>query len=93
MKEMQNPNQHPNKEIREALNYATQQGWTIRGAGSSSHAWGMIYCPENNSDCRGGQFCITSIWNTPKNPSNHAKQIRRVVDNCNQENSKDLGEN
>lgn len=30
----------------------------------------------------GGEFCISSIWSTPRNAENHAKQIRRVVDNC-----------
>jgi len=33
-------------------------------------------------DCRCGEFCITSVWCTPVNPSNHGRQIRRVVDNC-----------
>jgi len=22
------------------------------------------------------------VWSTPKNPSNHARALRRVVDNC-----------
>ncbi len=71
---------HPNKEIQAALNYAKQKGWRIQESGS--HAWGRIFCPYNDSECRCGEFCITSIWSTPRNPNNHAKQIRRVVDNC-----------
>ncbi|WP_071591350.1 hypothetical protein [Xenococcus sp. PCC 7305] len=71
---------HPNKEIRAALEDAEQKGWRILQGGS--HAWGKIYCPYNNSDCRCGEFCKTSIWSTPKNPTHHARQIRRVVDNC-----------
>ncbi len=71
---------HPNKEIRAALEYAEQKGWRIVEGGS--HAWGKIYCPYKDSECRCGEFCITSIWSTPKNPSNHARQIRRVIDNC-----------
>jgi len=47
-----------------------------------SHAWGKMYCPYNDVECRCGEFCITSIWSTPKNPGNHARQLRRVVDNC-----------
>jgi hypothetical protein len=74
------PKKHPNKEIQAALNYAKQKGWQIQQGGS--HAWGKILCPHNDSKCRCGEFCITSIWSTPKNPINHAKQIRRVVDNC-----------
>ena len=68
------------KEIQAALNYANQKGWRIQESGS--HAWGRIFCPYNDSDYRCGEFCITSIWSTPRNPNNHAKQIRRVVDNC-----------
>jgi hypothetical protein len=33
-------------------------------------------------DCRCGEFCITSIWSTPKSPFNHARSLRRVVDKC-----------
>ena len=46
------------------------------------HAWGKIYCPNNDNECRCGEFCISSVWSTPRNPVNHAKQIKRVVDNC-----------
>ena len=71
---------HSKPEIEEALRYAEKQGWRIEIGGS--HAWGKIYCPYNNSDCRCGEFCISSIWSTPKNAGTHAKQIKRVVDNC-----------
>ena len=42
----------------------------------------QLYCPYNDTECRCGEFCITSIWSTPKNPANHSRQLRRVVDNC-----------
>jgi hypothetical protein len=71
---------HPNKDIAAALKYAAEHGWEIKQGGA--HAWGKIYCPYNEPECRGGEFCIQSIWSTPKNAGNHAKQIRRVVDNC-----------
>jgi len=73
---------HPNKEIREALEYAESQGWQIKKSNSHAHAWGTILCPYKDKNCRCGEFCITSIWSTPKNTNNHAKQIRRIVDNC-----------
>jgi hypothetical protein len=41
-----------------------------------------MYCPYDDPECRGGEFCIASIWSTPRNPGNHARQLRRVVDNC-----------
>lgn len=71
---------HPKKEIEQALEYAEHRGWRIAEGGS--HAWGRIYCPWNDNECRCGEFCVTSIWSTPRNSFNHAKHIRRVVDNC-----------
>ena len=71
---------HSKKEIELALSYAESQGWRIIDSGS--HAWGKLYCPYNDKECRCGEFCISSIWCTPKNVVSHAKQIRRVVDNC-----------
>ena len=71
---------HPKKEVEQALRHAEQRGWRVEPGGS--HAWGRMYCPHNLPECRCGEFCITSIWSTPKNPGNHARQLRRVVDNC-----------
>lgn len=71
---------HPKKEIEEAIKYAEAEGWRVEVGGS--HAWGKIYCPYNDHECRCGEFCITSVWSTPKNPDNHARALRRVVDNC-----------
>jgi hypothetical protein len=68
------------KEIEEALRYAETNGWRVEVGGS--HAWGKLYCPYNDDECRCGEFCITSVWSTPKNAGNHARQLRRVVDNC-----------
>lgn len=71
---------HPKKEIEQALIYAEEKGWRIDAGGS--HAWGKMYCPFNDNECRCGEFCITSIWSTPKSPVNHAKQIKRIINNC-----------
>lgn len=71
---------HPKKEIEEAIRYAEDCGWSI-GVGGS-HAWGRMYCPYNDSECRWGEFCITSIWSTPRNVVSHARLLKRVVDNC-----------
>jgi hypothetical protein len=75
---------HPKQEIEAALKYAELNGWHIDVGGS--HAWGKIYCPYNDRECRCGTFCISSVWSTPKNAGNHAKQIRRIVDNCTRHN-------
>lgn len=71
---------HAKKEIEIALCYAESKGWRVEVGGG--HAWGKLFCPYKDDPCRCGEFCIASIWSTPKNAANHAKQIRRVVDNC-----------
>ncbi|MDE4915901.1 hypothetical protein PQI07_35560 [Methylobacterium sp. 092160098-2] len=71
---------HPKKEVEDALRHAEDHGWRVSVGGS--HAWGEIYCPYDDETCRCGEFCITSIWSTPKNVGNEARKIKRVVDNC-----------
>ncbi|MFW6349627.1 MAG: hypothetical protein ACOC3U_04545 [Thiohalospira sp.] len=71
---------HGNKVIENALVYAESEGWRIEKA--SGHAWGRLYCPWNDDECRCGEFCIVSIWSTPRNPEAHARAIRRVVEGC-----------
>lgn len=71
---------HPIREVEEALRHAEGNGWRVVEGGS--HAWGRIYCPFNDAECRCGEFCIASVWSTPRNPGNHARALRRVVDNC-----------
>lgn len=71
---------HPDKDIEQALRHAETLGWRVDKA--RGHAWGRMFCPWNDQDCRCGEFCITSVWSTPRNPKAHARVIRRVVDNC-----------
>ncbi len=71
---------HSKPDIEAALKYVEQNGWRVELGGS--HAWGKIYCPYNDKECRCGEYCISSISSTPKSTGNHAKQIRRVVDSC-----------
>jgi hypothetical protein len=73
-------NKHSKPEVEQALRHAEANGWTINVGGS--HAWGKMLCPFNDKECRCGDFCFTSISSTPKNAGNHARQLRRVVDNC-----------
>ena len=71
---------HPNKDFEAALAYAEVRGWRVEASGG--HAWARMYCPWNDHDCRCGEFCIVSVWSTPRNPFAHARQIFRVVDGC-----------
>lgn len=80
---------HPCKEIEAALQYAERAGWRVEPGGS--HAWGRMYCPYKDADCRCGEFCITSIWSTPRKPETHARQLKRVVDHCTGQGRSDRG--
>ncbi len=51
---------HPNKEIRQAIEYAIEQGWRFEMGGS--HCFGQIYCSFRQ---RGG--CRKSVDSTPRN--------------------------
>lgn len=73
---------HPKKEIEAVLAYAEKQGWLVQPGKGHGHAWGRMYCPYNDAACRCGEFCITSIWSTPRNAGNHAHVLKRVVENC-----------
>jgi hypothetical protein len=75
---------HSKKEIEAALAYAESHGWRIRGGGKG-HAWGKMYCPYNDAECRCGEFCISSVWSTPKNPgiSNASSTTARRTGNEN----------
>lgn len=66
---------HPNKHIREAIKYAEQHGWTFTA--SRGHNYGLLWCPEAS---RAG--CRQPVYSTPRNPQNHANDIRRSVDAC-----------
>jgi len=74
---------HKSKEIEEALQYAEKYGWIVEVHNrSKSHAWGVMKCATNDTKCWNGLYCTTSIWSTPKNAQNHAKQLKKIVDKC-----------
>lgn len=69
---------HPNKDVERAIQYAEANEWKVKEGGH----WGFLYCPYNDDECRCGTRCKAGIWGSPKNPGNHAKQLRDVVDGC-----------
>ena len=73
---------HPERVIEDALRYAESRGWRVEPSRSHAHSWGKMYCPHMGPGWRCGEFCITSIWSTPRSSVNHARQILRVVDGC-----------
>ncbi|NCX94248.1 MAG: hypothetical protein EBX40_06200 [Gammaproteobacteria bacterium] len=68
---------HPNKELEKAVKYAESKGWRYQTPGGSAHAWGRLLCPLATREGH-----AMSVWSTPRNPENHAKQIKRNVDSC-----------
>jgi hypothetical protein len=74
--------EHSKKEVEAALRHAEENNWRVEESKGKGHAWGQMYCPYKDDECRCGTFCRASIWSTPKNPGDHAKHIRKVVDNC-----------
>ncbi len=67
---------HPKKHIEEAIRYAEQQGWSVEL--SRGHAWGKLRCPAGR--------CLVVVYSTPRSEEDHARVIRRKVDNCPHEN-------
>ena len=65
---------HPNKHIRAAIEYAEDDGWTLRKAGARAHIWGRLYCPQRDRD-----GCAKAVYSTPRDAQDHAKDIRRAV--------------
>lgn len=70
-------NDHKNKHIRAAVDYALAKGWRLEIAGGHAHVWGYLLCPTAS---RGG--CRVPVFSTPRVPENHARFIRRKVDAC-----------
>jgi len=68
---------HPNKEIEAAVAYAEEHGWRVNLRNGHAHPWARLLCPAGN---RTG--CQISVWGTPKNPTNHARHIMKLVDKC-----------
>ncbi|MBP3194105.1 MAG: hypothetical protein J6M05_00340 [Cardiobacteriaceae bacterium] len=67
---------HPNKHIRDAIEFALQNGWEIVPAGKSAHAFCRLRCVKKHTEHQ------MSVWSTPRNPELHAKQILRKIKEC-----------
>lgn len=61
---------HPKKEVEKALREAEKAGLVVSDASGQGHSMHVI---------SGDQPYPFRVWSTPKNPDNHAKQIRRHI--------------
>ena len=66
---------HPNKHIREAIDYALAHGWRFTKASAHAHIFGTLWCPLATRD-----GCRFRVFSTPRHPEDHAEDIRRAVD-------------
>jgi hypothetical protein len=62
---------HPNKEIEAAVLTLRSKG----GHGSRSR-------DTRGENCFVPIMTAKDVWSTPRNPQNHAKQLRREIDRC-----------
>jgi len=71
-----NIKKHPNKHIQAAIEYAVAHEWVFTPS-KKGHAFGRLKCgtPTHKEH-------VMSVWSTPRNSENHAKQIYRMVDRC-----------
>jgi len=60
---------HSKKDVEKALREAEETGCIVEQT-SAGHKWGRVITPDGRA---------MSIWSTPRNPENHAKQIRRFI--------------
>lgn len=70
-------NDHPDKHIRAAIDYAIENGWVLKKSGPRAHVWGTLFCPEHSRE-----GCIRAVYCTPRVPEAHARDIRRAVNRC-----------
>jgi hypothetical protein len=70
---MASADRHPDKDIRKAIAYAQQAGWTAEKAKGTGHRWGTLSC---------GHGCAVPLASTPRRPGDIAKRIREAVKKC-----------
>lgn len=66
---------HPKKELEAAVEYAEQKGWTVHPG--KRHAKFKLLCPRHDRE-----GCKVSVWSTPSDVDDHAKDVRRAIDRC-----------
>jgi hypothetical protein len=69
---------HSKKEVEEAICYAESMGWTVELR--SGHCWARIFCPHHVEEKH-----RMSVYSTPRDAQDHAKDIKRIVDKCNRQ--------
>ncbi len=66
---------HSKKELEALVQYAEQRGWEVRQG--QRHAKFKLYCKHHDRD-----GCKVSVWGTPTDVDDHARDLRRAIDRC-----------
>jgi hypothetical protein len=60
------------EQVRKTLDGASdEEAFEVQDTSARGHSWGCVRCTRCNQKI--------SVWSTPKNADNHAKQIRRFI--------------
>ena len=76
---------HTSKEVEEAIRNAESLGWVCD---YPRIHWGLVFCAD--AERKG---CQNGVKGTPQNPETHARQIRRAVNRCPNQDKEDGDEN
>lgn len=66
---------HSKKELEAVVEYAEQQGWDVLPG--KRHAKFKLRCKHHDRD-----GCKVSVWSTPADVDDHARNVRRAIDRC-----------
>ena len=66
---------HSKKELEAVVEYAEQQGWDVLPG--KRHAKFKLRCKHHDRD-----GCKVSVWSTPADVDDHARDVRRAIDRC-----------
>lgn len=72
-------NYHSDKDVNKAIVYAVGKGWRFVKKGNG-HTVAYLYCTSDSDGKHEEADCHIAIFGSPKNPTNHAKKIRKAVD-------------
>ncbi|MDF9399089.1 hypothetical protein EYW48_06825 [Vibrio sp. 1180_3] len=70
---------HSKKDVNAAIEYAIHKGWRFVSKGNG-HTVGFLYCTTKSEGTHKIVDCRIAIFGSPKNPTNHAKKIKKMVD-------------
>ncbi|WP_237363993.1 hypothetical protein [Vibrio marisflavi] len=67
--------------MNDAITYAVEQGWRFVKKGNG-HTVAMLLCNDETEGEHNANTCMIRVFGSPRNAGNHAKAIKRSVDNC-----------